>query len=798
MKEIVGRVHFLTDQSGDVTPSEREAIGDATGQRGARQNRDRIVLMRGCAVQATCHATGVVGIQGERTQRWHRKFRAVRKRRVPEVVAQRGDAHRLTQFRAPGRRSERITPKARVKRPSCQLHRSDGMSVARVDRTRKRQFGESHLPDAAEPLNERVVHNRQFRRINHDGTVQGVAYFHRTVITPAPMTPIAPIDALRVGDVIHHAAFGFATVAGVDERGASLRWEKQSANHPQHASRHALSTSYRRCRPGGLLSRSVEEGETIRRLSREEPVAVLGLLLLDLGGAQRCDDVREWMQRLFGEPGFEIWWEALLTLSGADPRFVVSRETIDLAGDVDAGSFLGDDPEVLPSDIDGAVPEDASDEPSSPPLPGRLGGEEAWDAAEALAAELAVRHAAGVSVIRTAEAVREADGQWRLETDVAFDPAADVRFVARMALEQALGPLPREDQLADSELVDVAAAGSGDLAPELLGVLQLALAADIDLRPRDGIALLQELVVARAVSSVRGAAPSVPRAGLCAGFDTHIGLVKSLIGQTNQDAFLLLGDPECALFCVADGISTSTAGSGDLASGLLVRTLRLQWATHGADLRRGGSPAQFLEAALDRANSVVCEAAARLAGGDLTRHIPMGSTAIIGISIGNRVHLAALGDSKAWLVGRHGVAPLAYDQNLNSLRFRETLVGGEVGWEDNGHALTGYVGHFDLSGRPSLPQVFHRTFTILPGEWLILASDGLSDYAAPEAAAVSRLLQRVLAEAPDRADAPAAMEVAAKLVLAANKGGGGDNVTVLALTLSPERPTTPGETSIPS
>lgn len=610
------------------------------------------------------------------------------------------------------------------------------------------------------------------------------------------MTPIAPTDALRVGDVIHHAAFGFATVAGVDERGASLRWEKQGANHPQHASRHALSTSYRRCRPGGLLARSVEEGETIRRLSREEPVAVLGLLLLDLGGAQRCDDVRDWMRRLFGEPGFEIWWDALLTLSDADPRFVVSREAIDLAPDVDAGSFLGDEP--LASDIDGAVPEDTADDASAPLLPGRLGAEEAWDAAEALAAELAVRHAAGVSVLRTADAVREQDGQWRLETDPGFDPTADVRFVARMALEQSLGPLPREDQLAADELIDLAAAGSLELAPELLGVLQLALADDVELRPRDGIALLQELVVARAVGSVRGAAPAVRRASLCAGFDTHVGLVKSLIGQTNQDAFLLLGDPDCALFCVADGISTSTAGSGDLASALLVRTLRLQWATHGGELRHGGSAQQFLETALDRANSVVCEAAARLAGGDLTRHIPMGSTVIVGISVGNRVHIAALGDSKAWLVGRHGVAPLVHDQNLNSIRFRETLAGGAVSWEDNGHALTGYVGHYEVSGRPSLPPVFHRSFTILPGEWLILASDGLSDYAAAEAAAVTRIITRVVQEAPANATAAAAMEVASKLVLAANKGGGGDNITVLALTLSPERPATDGETSIPS
>ena len=35
-----------------------------------------------------------------------------------------------------------------------------------------------------------------------------------------------------------------------------------------------------------------------------------------------------------------------------------------------------------------------------------------------------------------------------------------------------------------------------------------------------------------------------------------------------------------------------------------------------------------------------------MAGGDLTRHIPMGTTAVVAIVRGDRVHLASLGDSE--------------------------------------------------------------------------------------------------------------------------------------------------------
>ena len=61
------------------------------------------------------------------------------------------------------------------------------------------------------------------------------------------------------------------------------------------------------------------------------------------------------------------------------------------------------------------------------------------------------------------------------------------------------------------------------------------------------------------------------------GFDTHIGHRKAWFSQTNQDNFNYAAHDQAAVFAVADGISTSTAGSGDLASRVAVAIIDKFW-----------------------------------------------------------------------------------------------------------------------------------------------------------------------------------------------------------------------------
>lgn len=613
------------------------------------------------------------------------------------------------------------------------------------------------------------------------------------------MLPIAHDDALRVGDVVHHPAFGFATLADIDEKGAKLRWEHAAKSSPTFVSRHGLTTSYRRCRPGGLLARRALEPPRVRRLAQEDPVAVLGLLLADLGEAQPLEHAQDWMRQVVGDQGmegngFDGWWNAILALAGVDERFNLGSDRIALASGVDAAAFAVSAP---PTPL--TTPEPAVTALNEPP---RAAHDVAdlWSAMVDMAGALARLHARGATALRRHDAARREAGGWTLPVDpVDGAPRDDVAWACQRVVEELVG-LPLPEALPAHELVDALAGAVPSVAPELLGVMRMALARDPALRPRNGVELSARLAVARAVWQERAALPTSPRALVCAGFDTHIGTLKSLVGQANQDAFLLLGEPDLAFFAVADGISTSTAGSGDLASSLAIRTLRLQWTAHQDTLRAAeeADVFRFLTNALDRANRVICEAATRLAHGDLNRHVPMGTTIVVGLCAGDRVFLAALGDSRALLCGQHGVAPLTWDQNLNAMRLRQATLGHHAGWDEHGYALVGYLGHFDEMGAPSLPPPIFVTTRLLPGEWLVVASDGLTDHAAAEEAAVYRIVQSILSRHGTRSDPHAAMAVARRLVLAANEGTGGDNVTVLALTLSADAAGPGAESPVPS
>ncbi len=606
------------------------------------------------------------------------------------------------------------------------------------------------------------------------------------------MDSIVGADLLRPGDVVHHPAFGFATVAEVDDRGAQLRWSKQGRVSPSHVSRHALKTSWRRCRSGGVLARNVIDPLGVRRLATDEPVTLLGLLLADLGGEQEEGDLREWLAPLVGRENLDPWWGAVRVLLSIDERFVVSVGRIGLAT-----SVVGDDFAVEPATTESSPPRLARDLPAPlpAPLPALRGHcdlppEACWDSLERLAGALAALHARGENLLRRHDALQFNGTNWTLEADPeAALPALDVAWATRRFVEELLGSeLP--PAIPSPQLVDLLPGTFPNLAPELRGVLKLALAGDPTLRPRDGAALTHQLAIARAVWATRCRLPPNPNAQLSAGFDTHIGSLKALAGQTNQDAFFLVGEPEHLFALVADGISTATVGSGDLASSIAARALKLQWQAHHEELRNAEASVvhRFLVRSFEHANRVVAEAAVRLAGGQLDNHIPMGTTAVAAISVGNTLHLAAVGDSRAWIVGAHGVSPLLWDQNLAAQRFRQAAAGSAVPWDDRGYALVGYLGHFDALGEVTLPPVITASVRLLPGEWLVLASDGVSDHAAEEEAGVYRILQTLVAEHGAGGDNRTAMRLARRIVLAANDGGGGDNVTVVTITLATPTP----------
>lgn len=395
-----------------------------------------------------------------------------------------------------------------------------------------------------------------------------------------------------------------------------------------------------------------------------------------------------------------------------------------------------------------------------------------WPVTIGLARAMAHRHAqAETGGVHSARLTPE--GSLELGAPEAGTASQDVRDAMRLLCELAVGRTPDRAQLGDEALLAHLPALAPHLPPAWLAVAARALAPQPSQRPSGGLDLWEQLAQAEATDRVRAAAPRRPRARMLVGADTHIGRLKARAGQTNQDAVWHASRGGLSLLVVADGISISTAGSGDLASDLLVKTVSRRWDERADRLIDADDDdlEAFLVESLVQANDAVCAASLRIVGGPLGNHMPMGTTAILAFARGGQILLAALGDSRAYVVGAAGAASVLGDQNLRGAWLASWLRGTPISLDGEGHALIGYIGRFDADDRPApLPPALRRV-TLLPGESLVLCSDGLNDYAAGSAAELACMLEQACMLEPEAA--------ARALVARANEGGGGDNVTVL-------------------
>ena len=97
----------------------------------------------------------------------------------------------------------------------------------------------------------------------------------------------------------------------------------------------------------------------------------------------------------------------------------------------------------------------------------------------------------------------------------------------------------------------------------------------------------------------------------------------------------------------------------------------------------------------------------------------------------------------------------------------------------NGAALVRCVGEFEFDAEHRLVPVllkpdFGEIF-LLEGDTVILCSDGIPDYMASSEEQAEMMIIKLTEEAPSSA------HLAYDLVVAANRGGGGDNLTCTVL-----------------
>jgi protein phosphatase len=395
----------------------------------------------------------------------------------------------------------------------------------------------------------------------------------------------------------------------------------------------------------------------------------------------------------------------------------------------------------------------------------------------ALARALALRHAQGERGGITGARLTPRN-EVELGPQESTDPQSDVHDAMRLVLEAAVGPLPQDRPVQDDHLLGHAHILRKDLPLDWMAVCAKAMATDPAQRHSDGVDLWAHLARAEANHSVRSQTPQHPHQRLQVAHDTHIGLMKSRLMQTNQDAVFYAQAAHLSLLLVCDGISVSTAGSGNLASALCVKAVAGCWERDMDKLLNADEATvlAWLQSALIAANSSICEASEGLADGHLEQHIPMGTTAVLTLAQGNTLQIASLGDSRAYLIGASGVALLTGDQNVRSMWLEAARRGERFEMGNEGYALSGYCGRFNEHLKPSPAAPVLSSLKMLPGEVLLLCSDGLTDYAGQSMAETSEIIAAGAA-AEDLGQG------CRELVDTANAAGGGDNITVLLARL---------------
>ncbi|GAB4438742.1 MAG: hypothetical protein Kow00120_06490 [Anaerolineae bacterium] len=258
-----------------------------------------------------------------------------------------------------------------------------------------------------------------------------------------------------------------------------------------------------------------------------------------------------------------------------------------------------------------------------------------------------------------------------------------------------------------------------------------------------------------------------PRVEVSAGVVSHEGQQRG----HNEDSVLAVdleapGGSGMQLYAVADGAGGMAAG--DLASKLTVRAVKHSLAGSVADAAFDPDEdpyAGWLAASVRAANYLVHVHA----GKDRQR---MASTLVMALIEGDEVHIANVGDSRAYLVGETGLRQITRDHSAAQELLNAGLITqDQVKDHPFGHVLTRAIGP-EEDVEPDLYRERVRS-----GDRLLLCTDGLTNM-VPEAD-----IWEIIRSAPDPQAAAEA------LIDAANRAGGRDNITAVVLEIRmPEPP----------
>lgn len=225
----------------------------------------------------------------------------------------------------------------------------------------------------------------------------------------------------------------------------------------------------------------------------------------------------------------------------------------------------------------------------------------------------------------------------------------------------------------------------------------------------------------------------------------------------NEDFFLV--DHKLGLYVVCDGMGGHAAG--EVASKTTAQTLQSR--IDGRIPATIEEAVRALEAATHEANAKVYALGSR----DRSKR-GMGTTCTAVMLIGGRAALAHVGDSRLYLLRDGELHQLSNDHTFIAEALKHGILTPEQARKsEHGNVVTRAVG-------PSAQVIVDTLiFDVLPGDTLLLCSDGLTQY-FDEGPALREMMQ---------GDAEG---LARRLVDAANEQGGEDNITALVLRMDPK------------
>ena len=234
---------------------------------------------------------------------------------------------------------------------------------------------------------------------------------------------------------------------------------------------------------------------------------------------------------------------------------------------------------------------------------------------------------------------------------------------------------------------------------------------------------------------------------------------KGLVRENNQDAYAVGELPGEVAWAVVCDVMGGAAG-GNIASALAVKVISDKITSSYNEKMRDSSIKNLLDSAITAANIEVYDMA--YSRPDLKG---MGTTVVAVVVRDNVAHIAHAGDSRAYLVNKDGVEQITVDHSLvQNLVDRGEITKEEAEHHPNKNVITRAL------GVDKRIDVDFSEIDMQENETLVLCTDGLSNCVNNSEMAEDIKDGQYYAFAD-------------RLVKRANKNGGNDNITVVAIAI---------------